>query len=107
MLFDTIGATVRASSRRYSAGTIVTKLVSELGGRREATVVGRGFETLTVNAALANGTMGYYALDGAEDTIAIVQRLISRGKGEKGKPSSQIPTCRELWMLARRISAVL
>lgn len=59
MLLDTLGAILRASSRRYSAGTIVTRLVSELGGKKEATVIGKGFKTSTVNAVLANGTMGY------------------------------------------------
>jgi 2-methylcitrate dehydratase PrpD len=60
VVLDTLGAMIRASSRKYSAGIIITKFVEELGGKREATIVGRSFKTSAVNAALANGTMGYY-----------------------------------------------
>jgi 2-methylcitrate dehydratase PrpD len=35
------------------------KFVDELGGKSISSVVGHGFKTSVVNAALANGTMGY------------------------------------------------
>lgn len=60
VVLDTLGVIIRASSRRYSAGTIITKFVEDLGGKREATIIGRGLKTSVVSAALANGTMGYY-----------------------------------------------
>jgi 2-methylcitrate dehydratase PrpD len=60
VLLDTLGAMLRASSGRYSAGNILTKFTKDIGGRPQATVVGRGFKTNIVNAALVNGTFGYY-----------------------------------------------
>ncbi|MFQ5710543.1 MAG: MmgE/PrpD family protein [Candidatus Geothermarchaeales archaeon] len=60
IILDTIGALLAASSPRYMASRIITDLVQKLGGREEATVIGRTFKTSAVNAALANGTMGYY-----------------------------------------------
>ncbi len=60
MLLDTLGAIVRASSKRYEAGNILAKFAKNLGGKPQATIINRGFRTNLVNAALVNGTFGYY-----------------------------------------------
>ena len=60
VLLDTLGCTVRATSRKYPASRIVTKFVETHGGKREATTIGRTLKTDAINAALANGIMGYY-----------------------------------------------
>jgi len=60
ILLDSIGALLAASSTRYLGSRIITDFIRELGGKEEATVVGRGFKTSAINAALANGTLGYY-----------------------------------------------
>jgi 2-methylcitrate dehydratase PrpD len=59
-LLDTLGAMLAASAPRYPAGRIIMKLVRELGGTRESTLVGQGARTSCVNAALANATLAYY-----------------------------------------------
>jgi len=60
MLLDTLGAMLRASSRKYPAGDILMNFVKQMGGEEQATIVGRGQRTNLVNAALVNGTFGYY-----------------------------------------------
>lgn len=60
IILDSIGAILTASSPRYLGSKIITEFVHRLGGTKEATVIGRGFKTASVNAALANGTLGYY-----------------------------------------------
>jgi 2-methylcitrate dehydratase PrpD len=60
IILDSIGALLAASSPKYSGSKIITEFVRRLGGTKEATVVGREFKTASVNAALANGTLGYY-----------------------------------------------
>jgi 2-methylcitrate dehydratase PrpD len=60
LLLDTLGCLVRAASRKYPASNMITKFVEAHGGKREATVIGRTLKTDVVNAALANGMMGYY-----------------------------------------------
>ena len=60
LLLDTLGALLAASSPKYSAGRIISEFVRQLGGSEESTVVGQDFKTSCVDAALANGTMGYY-----------------------------------------------
>ncbi|MEM3684532.1 MAG: MmgE/PrpD family protein [Conexivisphaerales archaeon] len=60
VLLDTLGAMLRASSTRYSAGNVLTKFTKSMGGKPQATVVGRGFKTNIINAVLINGTFGYY-----------------------------------------------
>ena len=61
VLLDTLGVILAASPERYSAARIITEFVQALGGTPESTIVGRDFKTSCVNAALANGTLGYYA----------------------------------------------
>jgi len=60
MVLDTIGALVRASSPRYPAGRILMEYARQQGGTPEASIVGGGFQTSCVQAALVNGTLGYY-----------------------------------------------
>ena len=59
-LLDTLGAMLVASAPKYPASRIIMKFVSELGGVTESSLVGQGRKTSCVNAALANGTLGYY-----------------------------------------------
>jgi 2-methylcitrate dehydratase PrpD len=59
-LLDTIGAMLAASRPRYPASRIIMALVRELGGTREASLVGQGTRTSCVNAAMANATLAYY-----------------------------------------------
>jgi len=60
VLLDCIGITLAGSLE--PAGKIITGLVSEMGGFPNASVVGAGFKTSVLNAALANGVMAH-ALD--------------------------------------------
>jgi 2-methylcitrate dehydratase PrpD len=52
-VLDTVAAMVSGS--RLKAGKLAARYVDGLGGRPQATVVGTGIVTSTVNAALANG----------------------------------------------------
>ena len=56
---DGAGALVAATNPDYSTGRLVAGLVRDHGGRTESTVIGHGFKTDCISAALANGTMGY------------------------------------------------
>jgi 2-methylcitrate dehydratase PrpD len=60
ILLDTIGAMLAASNRKYSATRIIVGFAEQLGGRAESSLVGQGLKTSCVNAALVNGTFGYY-----------------------------------------------
>ncbi len=60
VLLDTLGAMLVASAPRYPASRIVMDFIRRLGGTPESTLVGQGRRTSCVNAALANGTLGYY-----------------------------------------------
>ena len=59
MVRDGAGALLAASNPAYSTGRIIAGFVRGLGGPDEATVIGFGFRTGAVHAALANATMGY------------------------------------------------
>src|ERR1700758_2463250 len=59
-LLDTLGAMLIASSPRYPASRIIMDFMSALGGTAESSLVGQGRKTSCVNAALANGILGYY-----------------------------------------------
>ena len=50
---------VAAANPAWSTGRLIAGFVREQGGAPEASVVGHGFRTGAVHAALANGTMGY------------------------------------------------
>ncbi|HSD50732.1 MAG TPA: MmgE/PrpD family protein, partial [Candidatus Methylomirabilis sp.] len=60
ILLDTLGAMLAASSRRFSATRILLDFVRRVGGRPESSLVGQRLKTSCVNAALFNGTLGYY-----------------------------------------------
>jgi 2-methylcitrate dehydratase PrpD len=60
LLLDTCGAMLAASNPKYSATRILVEFARQLGGRPESSLVGQGFKTSCVNAALVNGTLGYY-----------------------------------------------
>jgi len=60
ILLDTLGAMLAASSPKYSATRILTDFARRLGGRPESSLVGQPLKTSCVNAALVNGTLGYY-----------------------------------------------
>jgi 2-methylcitrate dehydratase PrpD len=60
ILLDTLGAMLAASNRKYSATRILLDFVRRLGGRPESSLVGQRLKTSCVNAALFNGTLGYY-----------------------------------------------
>ena len=59
MILDGSGALRAASNPKISTGKLIAGFVGDLGGKAEASIVGHGFKTNVVNAALANGTMGY------------------------------------------------
>ena len=60
VMLDCLGITLAGSLE--PAGKIITELVREMGGNPEASIVGGGFKTAVLNAALANGVMAH-ALD--------------------------------------------
>jgi 2-methylcitrate dehydratase PrpD len=60
ILLDTIGAILAATSPKYDGSRIIIDFIKNLGGKEESSIFGRPFKTSCVNAALANGTMGYY-----------------------------------------------
>lgn len=59
MILDGSGALLAASDPKISTGRRIAGFVEGQGGAPQASVVGHGFRTSVVNAALANGTMGY------------------------------------------------
>ena len=59
MILDGSGALLAAANPKISTGRLIADFVGDLGGKAEASIVGHGFKTSVVNAALANGTMGY------------------------------------------------
>ena len=59
---------ILAGSTQTSSRVIVD-LVREFGGRAESSVIGQGFKTSSMHAALANGAMGH-ALDFDDTTTA-------------------------------------
>ena len=59
MILDGSGALLAAANPKISTGRLIAGFVDEQGGKEVASVVGHGFKTSVVNAALANGTMGY------------------------------------------------
>ena len=56
---DGTGALLAAANPDYSTGRLIAAFVRDQGGTPEASVVGNGFKSSAVMAALANGTMGY------------------------------------------------
>jgi 2-methylcitrate dehydratase PrpD len=72
ILLDTLGAILCASNPKYTAGKILTDFVRSIGGVEEAIVIGKGFKSTCTNAALVNGTLGYYCDIEAYDPQAVV-----------------------------------
>jgi 2-methylcitrate dehydratase PrpD len=60
LLLDTLGAILAASDPKYSATRILMEYARQVGGRPESSLVGLRGKTSCVNAALVNGTLGYY-----------------------------------------------
>jgi 2-methylcitrate dehydratase PrpD len=60
LTLDVLGAIAQASSPRYAAGRMLFAHARDEGGNPLATVVGGGFRTSCAQAALVNGTLGYY-----------------------------------------------
>ena len=60
LLLDTLGAMLAASNSKYSAPRILMEYARQVGGRPESSLVGQRGKTSCVNAALVNGTLGYY-----------------------------------------------
>lgn len=56
-ILDWLGCALAGSLE--APARIVASIVRETGGREESTVIGAGFKTCCVNAALANGTSGH------------------------------------------------
>jgi len=56
---DGTGCLLAAANPAFSTGRLIADFARDQGGKPEASVVGAGFKTGCVHAALANGTMGY------------------------------------------------
>src|SRR5262245_13592864 len=56
---DGTGCLLAAANPAFSTGRLIAAFAEDQGGKPEASVVGAGFKTGAVHAALANGTMGY------------------------------------------------
>ena len=56
---DGAAALLAAANPAYATGRLIADFVEDRAGTPESTVIGRGFRTDCVDAALANGTMGY------------------------------------------------
>lgn len=72
VLLDTIGALIAASNSKYDAGRKLTEFVKGLGGKQESTIIGQGFKSSCINAAIVNGTFGYYCDIEAHHPEAVV-----------------------------------
>jgi 2-methylcitrate dehydratase PrpD len=72
ILLDTLGSLLAASAPRYSAGRILLDYTRALGGRPECALIGSSERTSCVNAALYNGSLGYYCDLDAHHPGAIV-----------------------------------
>jgi 2-methylcitrate dehydratase PrpD len=59
LVLDGSGALRAASNPAYSTGRLIAGFVRDLSEKGTSSVIGHGFRTGCVDAALANGTMGY------------------------------------------------
>ena len=82
VLLDTLGAMMAASAPKYSAGKILKEHIKSLGGVEESTIIGQGSKSSCVNAALVNGTLGYYCDNEVYDPGTVMHT-----------PAIIIPTC--------------
>ena len=58
-ILDTVGVALAGSQEPAGAGRIVIEMVRRMGGNPTCTVIGGGFKTCGINAALANGTSAH------------------------------------------------
>ena len=84
-ILDCVGVTLAGS--REDAGRIITTYVKDLGGKPVASVIGGGFRTSAVHAALANGTMAHaleyddYVLETAfHPSVAVLPAVLALGE---------------------------
>src|SRR2546429_6176510 len=61
ILLDTLGSMLLGVGPEYSSVARLADLARELGGAPRCTVIGHGFRTDLLSAALVNGTAGYAA----------------------------------------------
>jgi 2-methylcitrate dehydratase PrpD len=61
IVLDTIGAMLLGAGLEYTAVSRVAALARDVGGPPQCTVIGYGFQTDLLSAALVNGTAGYAA----------------------------------------------
>jgi 2-methylcitrate dehydratase PrpD len=59
VVLDGSACLLAAANPAWSTGRLIAAFAKDQGGTSEASVVGQGFRTGAVHAALANGTMGY------------------------------------------------
>ncbi|MEV4320318.1 MmgE/PrpD family protein [Actinocrispum sp. NPDC049592] len=59
-LYDSIGALLAATSRRYPIMSLLENMVRDAGGTPESRLAGSMLRTNAATAALANGTLAYY-----------------------------------------------
>jgi 2-methylcitrate dehydratase PrpD len=72
VLLDTLGAMLAASNPKYPAGKVLVHFIKSLGGKEESSIIGHGFKSSCTNAAIVNGTFGYYCDIDAHHPEAIV-----------------------------------
>ena len=82
VLLDTLGVILAAADSKHSVGNILAEFLKNQGGTEEATMIGRDFKSSCVNAALFNGTLGYYT-----DMDAYLGPALMHG------PATIVPTC--------------
>lgn len=61
ILLDTLGAILSATAPHYTAGRILREFITGQGGAPESTLIGTRQRASCINAALYNGTLGYYS----------------------------------------------
>jgi 2-methylcitrate dehydratase PrpD len=59
-LYDSLGALLAATSRRYPIMSLLERMVRETGGAPKSRLAGSTLRTNPATAALANGTLAYY-----------------------------------------------
>lgn len=59
LIFDGVGTLAAASHPKVTSGAAIGAFAESQGGPNQASLIGRGSKVGVVNAALANGTLGY------------------------------------------------
>ena len=88
LLLDYIGYTLYAY--KEEAAEIITNVIRELGGNPESTIIGYGFKSSCLLAALANGAMGHmaelddtHAASGTHPGDSIISASLAIGEREE------------------------